>query len=393
MELFFNNFVDLSLDVAPWLIIGLIATGLVKAWIPESAVARWLGGRGLGPITRGALIGAPLPLCSCSVVPMAMGLHRKGASKPATVSFLVATPETGVDSVAISWVLLGPFLTIVRPIAAIFSAVTSGLSVLLIDRITKPQEKPRDQGNSVSQENSAPVPNPMVSGASSQKFNQIAVSSPITQSSPTEGSGSCCSSSCCGSTPQSEGKIQDLPHWRRLQQGMKYAMTDIWDDLAPWLAIGVLITALVMTWVPPGKLTAFSEYPFLAMLTMIAASVPVYVCASASTPIAAAMIFSGLTPGMALAFMIAGPATNIATLGIIKRELGGKTLTAYLIGIVFSAIFMGLGIDWITHIVDSEIVVTRPGGTEEILPFWLSMGALIFLASLSLRHPVTKMVK
>ncbi|MEG3638008.1 SO_0444 family Cu/Zn efflux transporter [Magnetococcus sp. PR-3] len=374
MELFFNNLIDLALDVAPWLIIGLIATGLVKAWIPESAVARWLGGRGLGPITRGALIGAPLPLCSCSVVPMAMGLHRKGASKPATVSFLVATPETGVDSVAISWVLLGPFLTIVRPIAAIFSAVTSGLSVLLIDRFTKPQE------------DSTPVPTPMVSGASSHNLTQIAVSSTVTKSASTEGSDSCCSSSCCGSTTQSEEKVEDLPHWRRLQQGMKYAMTDIWDDLAPWLAIGVLITALVMTWVPPGKLTAFSEYPFLAMLTMIAASVPVYVCASASTPIAAAMIFSGLTPGMALAFMIAGPATNIATLGIIKRELGGKTLAAYLFGIIISAILAGLGVDWISGIMGSELVVMNPAEEEEFVSTWISIGSLVFLVGLYMRH-------
>ncbi|HIJ85408.1 MAG TPA: permease, partial [Magnetococcales bacterium] len=130
---FLFTFQDLLLETAPWLLLGLFSAGVVKAWIPEALVFRWLGGNGWKPILRGALVGTPLPLCSCGVIPMAMGLRRKGASKAATVSFLVATPETGVDSIAISWAMLGPVLTVARPVAAIISAVVSGLLVLSID--------------------------------------------------------------------------------------------------------------------------------------------------------------------------------------------------------------------------------------------------------------------
>ena len=124
---FLTHLIDLYLDAAPWLLLGLVAAGLLKAWLPAGALSRWLAGRGLWPVVRGALIGAPLPLCSCGVLPAAVGLRRGGASQGATVSFLVATPETGPDSVLVSYALLGPFMALARPLAAVVSAVTAGL--------------------------------------------------------------------------------------------------------------------------------------------------------------------------------------------------------------------------------------------------------------------------
>ena len=126
---FLNNLLDLSLEAAPWLALGLVATALIRALVPDAMMKKWVGGRGVGSVLRAAIVGAPLPLCSCGVIPAAVGLRRQGASPGATASFLVATPETGVDSLAISYAMLGPFLTIARPIAAVVSAVVTGLMV------------------------------------------------------------------------------------------------------------------------------------------------------------------------------------------------------------------------------------------------------------------------
>ncbi len=133
---FFNNLVDLFLDTAIWLLLGLVIAAVLKGWIPTSLVQRWLSGKGMGSVVRAALIGAPLPLCSCGVLPAAIGLRRSGASKPATVSFLVATPETGVDSISVTYALLGPVMAVIRPLSAITSAVVSGLMILFFDRET-----------------------------------------------------------------------------------------------------------------------------------------------------------------------------------------------------------------------------------------------------------------
>ncbi|MBF0445447.1 MAG: SO_0444 family Cu/Zn efflux transporter [Magnetococcales bacterium] len=357
---FFETFLDLALDTAPWLLLGLLATGLVKAWIPESAVSRWIGGRGILPIIRGALIGAPLPLCSCGVIPMAVGLRRNGASKPATVAFLVATPETGVDSIAISWVMLGPFLTVLRPITAVVSAVMSGVLVMFATA----NEEGGDGGQTQTKK-------------------------------ATSASCSTSSSSCCSSASKKEDKAatqKKLSAWKRLLSGLKYALVNVWDDLAGWLVGGLLVTALVMTFIPVGELNSVMESGWLAMFIMVLASVPVYVCATASTPIAAAMLYAGLTPGMALAFMIAGPATNLVTLGIVKRELGLKTLLAYLLGIVTSAMSLGFLADlivqnWVGYS-EPQLLITQ----QKWLPMWLAWGSVLLLLVLSLLSMYRKLV-
>ncbi|MEO5376324.1 MAG: permease [Magnetococcus sp. DMHC-6] len=212
MALFLDQLLSLLLEISPWLIFGLLAAGLVKAWVPETLISRWLGGSGMGSITRGALIGTPLPLCSCSVIPMAMGLYRKGASKPATISFLVATPETGIDSIALSWVLLGPFMTLIRPVSAMMSAIFSGVLILIFakERATSPLPQPK-----------------------------------------------ACIKSCCGVSANSNDSLPKPTHTQTLKYGIAYAMGDMWDDLALWLMGGVVVTAAVMTWIPQGELTDY----------------------------------------------------------------------------------------------------------------------------------------
>ncbi|MBF0339978.1 MAG: SO_0444 family Cu/Zn efflux transporter [Magnetococcales bacterium] len=338
---FFEHLINLTLEMAPWLLFGLLTAGLVKALVPEGVVTRWLGGQGMGPVVRGAIIGAPLPLCSCSVIPMAVGLRRNGASPSATVSFLVSTPETGVDSIALTWSLLGPFMTVARPVCAVLSAMFAGFLTLLVER-----------------------------------FRPEAIMAPVVIAAAK------CASACGCSGKSVEAKPST--RLQRLRTGIDYALRELWDDIAPWLAVGILLTAAVTTWIPYGNLSSQAQGSWLAMILVVLASMPVYVCATASTPMAAAMIFSGMTPGMALAFLLAGPATNLAPLGIIRRELGSWVLGAYLAGIFVSAVALGMGADLLVASMGWTPEV-RPGEAEEWIPVWFSGGSAVLLVALSLR--------
>jgi uncharacterized membrane protein YraQ (UPF0718 family) len=279
----------LALESAPWLLIGLIAAGLIRAWVPMQLVARMLGGKGAVPVTKAALIGAPLPLCSCSVLPAAISLRRGGASKASTTSFLIATPETGVDSVALSWVLLGPWLAIIRPITAVLSAVAAGL---LVGRI---------EGREPS---SAPPPT-----IRSTVQEGLTVAAPVAAA-------SCTDSACnCACTQEPE----ERPGFRgRTQEGLGYAFTTLLDDLSLWLALAIAAAGAVITLFPGDFLASWGS-GLGAMLAILAISVPMYVCATASTPLAHAMLFAGVSPGTVLVFLLAGPASNIGSLAIIRR--------------------------------------------------------------------------
>jgi uncharacterized membrane protein YraQ (UPF0718 family) len=332
----FSNTLALYLDAAPWLLLGLLAAGLIKAWVPDALLSRWLGGRGIWPVTRAALIGAPLPLCSCGVLPAAIGLHRGGASRSATVSFLIATPETGADSVALSYALLGPFLTVVRPVAAILSAIFTGLLSGLV---------------------------------------------PESQAVPSAGSASC--GSCCGGSCGAPAAAP-ASFMQKGLAGLRYAATDILDDIAPWLAAGLVLAGIVATFIPPQALAEWgSGLP--AMVLMLLIGIPMYICATASTPVAAALLLAGISPGTVLVFLLAGPATNIATMAMVKKELGNGVLMAYLLGISVASIGLGL----LTDIIASHFavdVMAELGKGSELLPAWLAWGSGALLLLLALRR-------
>jgi uncharacterized membrane protein YraQ (UPF0718 family) len=345
---FLSNLFELTMEASPWLLLGLLICGLIKAWMNESWLANQLGGNNFISILKAAIIGTPLPLCSCSVIPVAMGIRRSGASKSSTVSFLVATPETGADSIALSYAMLGPLMAIVRPVAAIFSAISSGLLVTVFDK------------------NAPPAPQ-----SSSES--------------------SCCSSkkSCCGDTSSeaSDNNPKLVSQWQRISKGMKFAFTDIFDDFVVWLAIGLVFAALVRTFVPDSFLVEWGS-GLMAMLVMMAVGIPMYICATASTPIAAALIAAGVSPGTALVFLLAGPATNMATLAVISRELGCKTLVLYLVGIGVTSILSGLLLDMtLTHLgID---VRSQLSAAEEVVPLWLayaSTAVILVLAGFTLHR-------
>lgn len=349
MELI-NNFVQLFILSAPWLLLGLFVAGLINVYLPKNFLNKHLGKEGFLTTVKAALIGAPMPLCSCGVIPAALGLRRAGASKSATTAFLVSTPETGVDSISVSYVLLGPFMAIIRPVAAICSAIVAGVLV----------GSERDKG-AVTELNT------VVGESCCSKKEPVKVS-------------------CC-STEKHHDKdahqINEQTHWQKLFQALVYSGTTLLADTAKWLLIGLFFAALVQTYVPADFFVQWGSGIF-AMVAVILVSIPMYICATASTPIAAGLLLSGVSPGAVLVFMLAGPATNIATLGIVANELGKRAIAAYLVGVIGVAVCFGLLTDYLVEHYGIE-VAPMLGEHHEVLPHWLMNMTAIILAVLILR--------
>lgn len=339
-----------ALDGAPWLLLGLVVAGVIRAWVPAAVILRLLGRGRFGAVLKASLVGAPLPLCSCGVLPAAVALHRQGAPRGAVVAFLIATPETGVDSISISYALLGPFLMVARPLAAIVSAIVAGLLAELV--VAAP-----------------PLP--------------------VALDAARNGAGACCHDGCCDEETSPQALGAPAGSWSKLRDGLRYALTDLFDDMAGWLAAGVLIAGAVSAWIPPDRLASWgSGLP--AMLVMLLVGLPMYICATASTPLAAALLAAGVSPGTTLVFLLAGPATNFATMAVVRRELGTAVLLAYLAGISISAVTLGLLTDMIVARWGLDVrgqVLTY----AEVVPPWLAvaaLAALIFLAIKPLRRIV-----
>lgn len=350
---FIQNLLDLLLEASPWLVLGLALGGAMKALIPTTLLQQHLKGQGIAAITKAAILGAPLPLCSCGVIPAALGLRKAGASKPATTSFLVSTPETGIDSISITYALLGPFMAIVRPIAALISALTAGLLVAVFD-----PEKETSYQPATSHQKADCCSN------SSPSCDETAIPKCVT---------SCCDTQKMGTT---EAAKKPWPH--KIIEGIRYAFTQLLDDIAVWLIIGLIFAALVKTYLPPDFLAQWGT-GITAMLIMLLAGLPMYICATASTPVAAGLIMSGVSPGVALVLLLTGPATNISTLGVINRELGKRTMWLYLLGVGVTAIASGVLVDLVVTTWNINMDIQYQSHEEAIV--WLQWGALLLLAS------------
>ena len=350
------------LDTAFWLLIGLLAAGVIKSFISRATMQRWVGGRGLASIFRAALFGAPLPLCSCGVLPAAIGLRRSGASKEATIAFLISTPETSVDSVAVTYALMGPVMAIFRPLAALFNAVGTGLLTTLVpdDVMPKNIENTASEGNSTQSSCCAPK-------SESKR------------------------SSCC--TP--ENVAVDVPKkatwasnvWQiKLWQVLSYAGAELLDDISKWMAIGIVLAGVMLTFIPPDWLAQWGQ-GLPAMLVMLLVGVPMYICAVASTPVAAGLLLAGVSPGAVLIFLLVGPATNISSFVLLKRELGIQVTAVYLFGLSAFSLMMGLLLEWLLTSQQWQIEVAL-GEAHDMLPgvvAWVSAFLLIFLAIKPLR--------
>lgn len=381
-----NNFIDLFLESAPWMVLGLVIAGLLKEWIPTDFLTKHLGGRGGKTTVKAAFIGAPLPLCSCGVIPAALGLRRSGASKSATTAFLVATPETGIDSVSVSYALLGPFMAVVRPIAAISSAIVAGL---LVGKEAEREEchatEPTQPSKTSSCCSNVQIePSVKASACCSAISMDKAVPLKAVKAVAAKTKTETCSSKndgCCSSAPL---QSTQRSAWGKFKSGIYFASTDLVKDISTWLLIGLFFAALIQTYVETDFLAQWGG-SIWSMLLMVIISVPMYICATASTPIAAGLLMSGISPGAVLVFMLAGPATNVATLGVVGRELGKRSLVAYLIGVVGMALVFGLLTNYLVAQYGFS-VAPLSAVDHEVLPHWFSMASAIVLVALMVRY-------
>ena len=360
MLAFMENFWDLFLLSAPWLLFGLFVAAMMKVWVPMGWLQKHLGDNSTKSVVKGALFGAPIPLCSCGVIPTAIQLRRNGASKGATVSFLSATPETGVDSISVSYALLGPVFAIVRPVAAILSAITAGLLV----------------GKTAD---SSPAPAPKSSCCSDTKPSCCSTSKP-----------SCCNTDVKSGkqpAPVATG-MSSKGFWGKMTDGLQYSTGKLLDDFYLTLVIGLFFAALVQTLVPMDTLAQYGGSIWM-MALMVLISVPMYVCATSSTPIAAALMLMGVSPGAALVFMQAGPATNIATIGVVHNELGKRALGAYLFGVIVMSVLFGWLFDQALNYFDINIQ-TALMDEHSVVPHWLELASAVLLLALMLRLSVNK---
>lgn len=310
---------QLWIDMSLWLTAGLLIAGLLKVFFPVSLVHRWLGQPGLLAAIKAAVIGTPLPLCSCSVLPAAMQLHRSGASSSATVSFLVATPENGADSILMSWGLLGPPMTVARVISALISATVAGLITGLLDRPSSKTSAANPHSQKPNTAPTTPVP---------AQLSLLPVIQPSEMPGLKPG----------GSSGGNDARMSWI-------EGVRYAFTRLLQDIAHWVVIGIVTAAVIQEFVPPNAMAKWGDGPWV-MLAVLAVSIPTYVCATASTPIAASLLAAGMSPGAVLVFLLAGPASNFSSAAIVRKELGNRALIGYLTGVVGMTLVAGFCVDW-----------------------------------------------
>ena len=328
-------------EMSPYLLLGFLLAGLMHAFVPGQMYSRYLARPTFRSVFNAALLGIPLPLCSCGVIPTAMSLRREGASKGSAVSFLIATPQTGVDSIIATYSLMGLPFAVVRPIAALFTALFGGQMVNWFDR----------DGNGI--------------GHNHEHHDD-----------------ECCHDDhCdCGCGHNHDGHATTF--WGKMREALEYAFVDMMADIGKWLVVGLIVAGLITVFVPDSFFHIFADNSLLSMLLVLCMAVPMYLCATGSIPIAVALMMKGLMPGAGLVMLMAGPASNIASILVINKVLGRRTLIVYLASIIVGAIGFGLAIDhllpreWFT----SALVADADCCHEETSWFtWLCTGVLAAL--------------
>lgn len=321
----FKESLSLFLALAPYLLLGFGIAGLLYGFIPSESIYRHLGGRGVFPTLKASLFGAPLPLCSCGVIPVAASLRKEGASKAATLSFLVSTPTTGVDSILATYSLLGPLFAVFRPLAALLGGLFVGNTARLFLR---------KEGEKAKSEHSHRLSKPPLS--------------------------------------------------KRLKESISYGFGTLVEDVGKWILLGVILGGTISYFVPEEFIGRYLSNPVIAFLFMLVIAIPLYVCATGSIPIAASLIMKGMSPGAALVFLIAGPATNTVTITVVAKTLGKKATIIYLISIIGFALLAGLGFNYLFRYMGSPVSLITGGG--RVLPIWLSRGAGVILLCLILKE-------
>jgi len=323
-------------ESGPYLLVGLLLAGFIKVLIPEEKVFKHLGKNDFRSVGIASMVGVPIPLCSCSVLPSAMQLKKSGASKGATSSFLISTPETGVDSIGVTWALMDPLMTVVRPLAALLTALFTGSFVNVLVRRGW-DDQPDDQA----------------AGDQAHGHDHDACGS--TDPAQTGDHADDHTGHSHEPAPEASGP----PVIRSFKQAFKYGFGPLLDDLTPWFIIGFIVSGLITVLFPDDLLTQIPEgWSWLTIVAMLLIGIPLYICATASTPVAAALIAKGLDPGAALVLLLAGPATNIATILVVRNFLGRRVLITYLTCIAAFSVALGFAINGIYSAFEIDVRAT-----------------------------------
>ena len=321
MERYLTPLIGLLNEMTPYLLLGFLIAGVLHEFVPRRIYADKLSRNDFSSVLWAALFGVPLPLCSCGVIPTATSLYREGASKGATVSFLISTPQTGADSILATASVMGLPFAIIRPVVAFMTALTGGV---ITNRICKNEKS---------------------------------------------------------TTPQTTRQTTHKSFTQKVAGALRYGFIDMIQDIGKWIVIGLVVAAVITVVIPDNFFVSFNDYPLLNMFIILAVSVPMYLCATGSIPIAAALMLKGLSPGAALVLLMAGPATNMATMLVINKVLGRRTLATYLITIMAGAIGFGLLIDyalpaeWFSNITHRHVA----GCCNVAAPWWQTTSSIIFI--------------
>lgn len=317
-------------DSAIFVLFGFFMAALSKAFVPGDLLAKHLGKDNFSSVLKASLFGVPLPLCSCGVIPAAIGLRKQGASNGSTTAFLISTPESGIDSIAISWALLDPLMTVVRPVAAFITATVAGVLVNAL---------PQRKGDGEQRENPFLAPQSLGGNCHAQQTVASKSAGPR---------GSTCA---CQSSPQEEpapsGTPKRIPLGARLHEGFSYAFGGLLGDIGGWLLIGIGIAGAISFLIPADFIGQHTGSHFGSLVMMLVIGIPLYTCATSSTPIAAALVFKGLSPGAALVFLLAGPATNATTITVVTKLMGKRIAALYVVSIAVCSLGLGWGVDHI----------------------------------------------
>lgn len=327
---FIDALIDLSNAMAPYILFGLVFAGILHELVPETLVTKHLGKENVSSVVKSTVFGIPLPVCSCGVIPLATSIKKSGASKGATLSFLISTPITGVDSILATYGMFGWAFTLYRVFTSMIIATVAGILTNIFDR--NPEEDVVKSSAFSLKTSNAPAQG--VSFATTPKFSTAV-------NEPEEEVASCCSSSACDSEDSKGFSIK---------KAMKYAFMTLLSDIAKPLFWGLIIGALITIAIPQNLSEILIEYSWLSYVIVIAIAIPMYVCATASLPIAAALMLSGVSAGAAFVFLSAGPATNTVTIGVVKKMLGSRSLYIYLGSIIVGSVIFGLGLDYLFNI-------------------------------------------
>ncbi|MCD6594488.1 SO_0444 family Cu/Zn efflux transporter [bacterium] len=312
-------------DMAPYLLFGFGIAGFLHIVFPRDTIYKHLSNRNIYSVIKAALFGVPLPLCSCGVIPVAAHIRKSGAGKGATLSFLISTPTSGIDSIFATYSLLGPIFAIFRPIAAFISGIVAGIFANNLP----------DEQNRIHEDD---------------KF----------------------SCNICDN---------DEPHTHsfgeKISKMFSYGYFELVEDIAKWLVIGIITGGLISFFIPNNFIGTYLGNPLIAYPIMLAISIPMYVCATGSIPIAASLIMKGMTPGAGLIFLIGGPATNTATISFVGGKLGKKVLVIYLATITIASVVFGILLDFIWLKFAGETMFLT--GKMQMLPTWLKSASVVIL--------------